>query len=139
MVQHDRNALSSQHDDVAGLEARRQDLLDIGEERVPFIECSMGKRIIGRRTFLAGAGALATGAAGAFCVEGLAQETVAVPNSAGTATPQLKAPAGACDCHHHIYDARFPFSRPAARMVADSRVPDYGCCNAASASPATSW
>ncbi len=99
----------------------------------------MGKHIIRRRTFLAGAGALATGAAGAFCAEGLAQETVAAPNSAGTATPQLKAPAGACDCHHHIYDARFPFSRPAARMVADSRVPDYGCCNAASASPATSW
>src|SRR6266436_2108939 len=87
--------------------------------------CSMGKHIIGRRGFLAGAGALAAGAAGAFCGEGLAQETVAVPNSAGTATPQLKAPAGACDCHHHIYDARFPFSRPGARMVADSRVPDY--------------
>src|SRR6266853_6841523 len=85
----------------------------------------MGKHIIGRRTFLAGAGAVAAGAAGAFCGEGLAQETVAVPNSAGTATPQLKAPAGACDCHHHIYDVRFPFSRPGARMVADSRVSDY--------------
>src|SRR5260370_42570400 len=85
----------------------------------------MGKHIIGRRTFLAGAGTLATGAGGAFCVEGLAQETVAGPNSTGTATPQLKAPAGACDRHHHIYDARFPFSRPGARMVADSRVPSY--------------
>jgi predicted TIM-barrel fold metal-dependent hydrolase len=85
----------------------------------------MGQHIIGRRAFLASAGALAAGAGGAFCVEGLAQETVAVPNSAGTAPPQLKAPAGACDCHHHIYDARFPFSRPGARMVADSRVPDY--------------
>ncbi len=42
----------------------------------------MGKHIIGRRGFLAGAGALAAGAAGAFCGEGLAQETVAVPNSA---------------------------------------------------------
>src|SRR5215831_18078922 len=87
--------------------------------------CSMAKHIIGRRTLLAGAGALAVGAGGAFCVEGLAQETVAVPNSSGTALPQLKAPAGACDCHHHIYDTRFPFSRPGARMVADSRVPDY--------------
>jgi predicted TIM-barrel fold metal-dependent hydrolase len=85
----------------------------------------MGQHIIGRRTFLASAGALAAGAGGAFCVEGLAQETVAVPNSAGTALPQLKAPSGACDCHHHVYDARFPFSRPGARMVADSRVPDY--------------
>jgi len=31
-----------------------------------------------------------------------------VPNSSGTAPPKLKAPANACDCHHHIYDpARF--------------------------------
>jgi hypothetical protein len=85
--------------------------------------CTMSTHIIGRRAFLAGA--LAAGAGGVFCVEGLAQEAVAVPNSAGTAVPQLKAPAGACDCHHHIYDARFPFSRPGARMVADSRVSDY--------------
>jgi D-galactarolactone isomerase len=88
-------------------------------------ECSMGKQIIGRRSFLVGAGAVATGAAATFGVEGLAQETVAVPNSTGTAPPQLKVLAGACDCHHHIYDARFPFSRPGARMVTDSRVSDY--------------
>ena len=32
-----------------------------------------------------------------------------VPNSSGTASPKLKAPPNACDCHHHIYDpARFP-------------------------------
>src|SRR5882672_9359096 len=85
----------------------------------------MGKHIIGRRGFLVGAGAVAAGAAGAFCGEGLAQETVAVPNSAGTATPQLKAPAGACDCHHHIYDTRFPFARAGARMIANSSVADY--------------
>ena len=28
-----------------------------------------------------------------------------VPNSSGTALPALKAPANACDCHHHTYDA----------------------------------
>ena len=28
-----------------------------------------------------------------------------VPNSAGAHPPKLKAPANACDCHHHIYDA----------------------------------
>ena len=33
---------------------------------------------------------------------------IAVPNSAGTESPKLKAPANACDCHMHIYDpARF--------------------------------
>jgi hypothetical protein len=57
--------------------------------------------------------------------EGSAQETLAVPNSAGTAAPRLKVPVGACDCHHHVCDARFPFSRPEARMVSDSRVSDY--------------
>jgi D-galactarolactone isomerase len=31
-----------------------------------------------------------------------------VPNSAGSAPPKLQAPAGAVDCHMHIYDPRFP-------------------------------
>ncbi len=50
----------------------------------------------------------------------------AVPNSAGSARPQLAAPAGACDCHMHIYDAeRFPPSRPHARMQTDAGVAEY--------------
>ena len=86
----------------------------------------MSEQTIGRRTFLARAGAATLSAAGALHIgDGFAQETVAVPNSAGTDAPKLKVPSGACDCHHHIYDTRFPFSRPGARMVADSRVPDY--------------
>jgi len=84
----------------------------------------MSIRIIDRRTFFTGAGAAALSATAALR-ESFAQETLAVPNSAGTDAPKLKAPAGACDCHHHIYDTRFPFARPGARMVADSRVPDY--------------
>ena len=84
----------------------------------------MSERIIGRRTFLARAAAGTLSAAGGLHTgDGFAQE--AVPNSAGTDAPKLKVPAGACDCHHHIYDTRFPFSRPGARVVADSRVPDY--------------
>ena len=53
-----------------------------------------------------------------------------VPNSAGTAPPKLKAPANACDCHHHIYDpARFalpphlPTKSPPAPQ--QSTVADY--------------
>ena len=84
----------------------------------------MSEHIIGRRTFLTGAGA-ALGTAGALCADGFAQEVVAVSNSSGMDAPKLKVPAGACDCHHHIYDTRFPFSRPGARMVSDSRVSDY--------------
>src|SRR4029453_4761400 len=49
-----------------------------------------------------------------------------VPNSAGTDLPQLKAPAGACDVHMHIYDAaRFPPARPGSRMQANATVEDY--------------
>src|SRR6202023_2275963 len=41
------------------------------------------------------------------------------------APPKLKVPLGACDCHHHIYDGRYPFSQPNARMIANARVSDY--------------
>jgi predicted TIM-barrel fold metal-dependent hydrolase len=49
----------------------------------------------------------------------------AVPNSAGRARPSLAAPAGACDCHMHIYDARFAPRRPASRMQAEAGVAEY--------------
>ena len=50
----------------------------------------------------------------------------AVPNSAGDQPPRLAAPANACDCHMHIYDAaRFPPLRPAARMQAQASVAEY--------------
>jgi D-galactarolactone isomerase len=50
----------------------------------------------------------------------------AVPNSAGSAAPRLAAPANACDCHMHIYDAaRFPPLRPGSRMQADASVAEY--------------
>jgi predicted TIM-barrel fold metal-dependent hydrolase len=45
--------------------------------------------------------------------EAIAAETVAVPHSAGTAPPRLVAPAGACDSHIHIADARFSADFPA--------------------------
>jgi predicted TIM-barrel fold metal-dependent hydrolase len=49
-----------------------------------------------------------------------------VPNTSGTAAPNLKLPANACDCHMHIYDgARFPPSRPGARMQPEAAVADY--------------
>jgi D-galactarolactone isomerase len=50
----------------------------------------------------------------------------AVPNSSGTEPPRTAVPAGACDCHMHIYDAeRFAPSRPGARMQANATVADY--------------
>src|ERR1044072_306759 len=76
---------------------------------------------MGRRAFLAGAGAaLAAGTP--------AQAQHAVPNSEGSEAPRLKAPANACDCHMHIYDAeRFPPARPGpqSRMQSNAAVDQY--------------
>ena len=55
-------------------------------------------------------------------------QLVPVPNSSGTAPPKLKAPANACDCHHHIYDtARFalPEPKPAKPAPTQSTVAAY--------------
>jgi predicted TIM-barrel fold metal-dependent hydrolase len=47
----------------------------------------------------------------------------AVPNSAGTAPPTLKAPDHSCDCHFHIYDADlFP---PKGAAIPNAKVADY--------------
>jgi D-galactarolactone isomerase len=80
---------------------------------------------INRRTFVAAAGIAGVAAVALGGEESAAQESGAVPNSAGTEAPKLKPPAVACDCHHHIYDARFPFALADARMIANARVPDY--------------
>lgn len=63
--------------------------------------------MIERRAFIkvASAAAIAVSTAGLLMRQANAQP---VPNSTGTAAPNLKAPPNACDCHHHIYDeARF--------------------------------
>jgi D-galactarolactone isomerase len=83
--------------------------------------------VIGRRKFLVAASATALTAVGAVVARRVdAQENGAVPNSAGAEAPKLKAPALACDCHHHIYDAaRFPPKSAAAAIIPDARVPEY--------------
>ena len=77
---------------------------------------------IDRRTVLKAAGLAAMTATGAVR-ESRAQPPV--PNSAGTEPPKLKAPANACDCHMHIYDARFPVVRPGSRMQTNASVTEY--------------
>jgi D-galactarolactone isomerase len=82
----------------------------------------MSDRNIGRRVFLQGAGLAALSAAGIVPVQSQAQD--AVPNSSGTEPAKLRAPANACDCHHHIYDAvRFPPVQPGAEP--NARVAEY--------------
>ena len=84
----------------------------------------MREDLIDRRRFVAGTGGAALAAA-AF-PPGWSQAQQAVPNSSGAEAPTLKAPAGACDCHMHIYDAEgFPPPRPGSRLQANARPADY--------------
>jgi predicted TIM-barrel fold metal-dependent hydrolase len=77
-----------------------------------------------RRTFLKKVGLMALAAAGGGRLpDSHAQEQV--PWSSGTNLPRLKAPANSCDCHMHIYDARFPVDPGATLRPADALVDDY--------------
>jgi D-galactarolactone isomerase len=81
-------------------------------------------RNIDRRRVMKTAGAMAlVAAAGAVRSEpAFAQQ---VPWSSGTELPKLKAPANACDCHMHIYDAKYPVDPKATLKPADALVADY--------------
>ena len=82
----------------------------------------MDNNQIGRRIFIQAAGISALTALHAR----VADAQVAVPNSTGTELPRLQAPAGACDCHHHIYDAtRFPPKDPGPQFQPNARVEEY--------------
>ena len=48
-----------------------------------------------------------------------------VPNSAGVNSPLLPIPLNACDCHLHIYDARFAQSADAAALPELATVNEY--------------
>src|SRR5690242_21360392 len=45
--------------------------------------------------------------------------------SAGTEAPKLRAPAGAADCHHHIYDSKYPVDPRSTLRPGDASVEDY--------------
>ena len=52
---------------------------------------------------------VATAGALTGCAPGaMTTQTGPVKFSAGTATPKSKAPANATDCHHHVYNSKFP-------------------------------
>ncbi|MGK7870903.1 amidohydrolase family protein [Falsiroseomonas sp. E2-1-a20] len=56
---------------------------------------------------------------------GGAQLRATTPFSAGGLPALLQAPAGAADCHFHIYDSRFPYNPTAALRPAEATVADY--------------
>src|SRR6266704_4807423 len=77
-----------------------------------------------RRRVMKRAGLLRLAAAGGGRIaDCYAQEQVKW--SSGTDLPKLKAPANACDCHMHIYDARFPVDPSATLKPGDALVDDY--------------
>src|SRR5690349_18790383 len=80
--------------------------------------------MVARRAFIKGAStaAMAVAASGIRIERGHADE---VPNSAGTESPKLKAPANAADCHMHTYDpARFPMP-PNPRKAPSNATVEY--------------
>ena len=76
-----------------------------------------------RREFLKGASAAAVAGVTGFAARTSQAQTV--PYSAGTEPPKTKAPANACDCHMHIYNARFPVAPGATLKPADALPSDY--------------
>jgi predicted TIM-barrel fold metal-dependent hydrolase len=77
-----------------------------------------------RRVFIKGVSTAAIAAAASgIARSGRAQQ---VSNSTGTEPPKLKAPANACDCHMHIYDAaRFPMPPSKRVPPSNAAVPQY--------------
>src|SRR5437588_9760496 len=45
--------------------------------------------------------------------------------SEGTEPPKLKAPANACDCHHHIYGSQYKVDPRSTLRPGDATVDDY--------------
>jgi D-galactarolactone isomerase len=77
-----------------------------------------------RRDLMKAAGVLAmTAAASSLGMRGASAQQV--PYSSGTDAPKLKPPANACDCHMHIYDARYPTAPSATLKPPDALVADY--------------
>jgi predicted TIM-barrel fold metal-dependent hydrolase len=78
--------------------------------------------VLARRTYLQGIGGAAIAAAGLSLRDASAQQVLW---SSGTEPARLKVPADACDCHHHIYDGRFPISPTATLKPGDAKAADY--------------
>jgi len=84
---------------------------------------TMDRRDVLKTMSLAAAGALAGCASASTATT--ATQAGPVKFSAGTATPKSKAPANAADCHHHIYNAKYPVDPRSTLRPADAVVADY--------------
>jgi hypothetical protein len=69
-----------------------------------------------------------TASAGGFALTGCAQTPTSsrqVKWSTGTERTTLSMPHNATDCHHHIYDHRYPWAPEATLKPGDATVDDY--------------
>jgi len=77
-----------------------------------------------RREFLTTVPLMVAGAVGMAHGESAASGQ-AVKWSSGTELPRLKVPPNATDCHHHIYDSRFPADATISLRPGDALISDY--------------
>jgi len=87
-----------------------------GVSRREFVGASVALLGVG----LGASGCVASPLTGPDAIRG---ERLAVPASGGTEPPTMAMPVGAADCHHHIFDPRFP--RPNGRPGIWGTVADY--------------
>lgn len=80
---------------------------------------------IGRRRLLLLGSSLGLGACASAPVPSPHPEALQVAHSAGQEVPGFDLPAGACDCHHHLYDHRYPAHPSATLLPADASLADY--------------
>ncbi|MFL6417751.1 MAG: amidohydrolase family protein [Bryobacteraceae bacterium] len=78
-----------------------------------------------RRSILAGISGLGLSSVVRAQDDSKPDQPVKVPWSAGTERPKLHAPPHAADCHHHIYDARFPTDPKAVLKPGPATPADY--------------
>lgn len=76
----------------------------------------------GRRDALQALAAVAAGSALAGCATSAPAQ---LKWSQGSELPVTKLPPDATDCHHHIYDSRFPWAPEASLKPGDATVDDY--------------
>lgn len=84
----------------------------------------MAPNLVGRRAVLRNMSALAAGVA-SLAVRSQRAAGQQVKWSAGTEPSKLRAPADAADCHHHIYNAKYPVDPKATLRPGDASVEDY--------------
>jgi len=83
----------------------------------------MREALVGRRALLKTMSAAA--AVGAIAARPQRTAAQQVKWSTGTEAPKLRAPANAADCHHHIYDAKYPVDPRSTLRPGDASVEDY--------------